>query len=381
MAGCAGKTEEEIKAELDDEVRAELKAEVELRETLKEEIKEEMASEKNGNEEVDEVDLDYVQSKQEMNADFEDWVSYQGVLTCDIAPYQVLIEDYGQQTLALEKNEILKYIDRSNFTYHLEGFPMVDPIEPIYVTIQYDPATTYEAMGYLFVENYRVIQTSNDIDEQLKDYSNEAYPLTYYQDVIKTLCMGMYGSDQTVLENRAYQENEDFREAVDTILVAGYQLVKSNGYYKIANENAINIGHIPTVDEICRILGITLADINTREEGGYYLYISDYHNDEISIYIYHDEALKGSDRVSGISIKGYDFKLHNIALGETLGKAYSETDEAFDGFYNHHDDETMKYVFNVDGFALTFNDIGWDNTLQIDEDDLVRKINYYSVED
>ncbi len=383
LTACSSEKEVKTEAELKAEIRAELEAE------QKAEMEQEQETEQD-TEKLSES-KDKKSDESAVNQDFENGIEFSGELTCNTAPYVLMIyNEYNKAVvngkeydcITLEKDIISKYVKRQNFSYHIEGFPMIDSNDYLDMTIEFDPTTAYETMGNLMVKDYRVIEDPYNNGTKLTDYSNEPYSTTYYQDVIKTLCLGMFGAEsEDAKKNPGYESNADFKEAVDTILSKGYKLVQNNGYYKAVNENAYNIDHMPTVSEMCNIVGIDINDITTNEDNGYYLYSSHYSNDEIGVYINHDEKLQGDDLVTGITVKGIDYKLYGISLGNTLLNTYDKIDEKYDGMYNMHDDSYAKYVFDVDGYAFTLNNIGWEENAQIEEYDLVRQISCYELVD
>ena len=109
---------------------------------------------------------------------------------CNEAPYfLIMYNEYEKinvngkeyDRVALETDLISKYVSREHFLYHVEGFPMLDPVNYVGMRIEFDPTTAYESMGYLMVKDYRIIKDTYNNGEKLKDYSDEPYPITYYQ--------------------------------------------------------------------------------------------------------------------------------------------------------------------------------------------------------
>lgn len=383
----AVKSEEERKAE----IRAELEAELEVEADLKSEeenansepeILQETVVEEAGNE-ATKVPL--------VNQSFEKGISFVGRITCNTAPYFVcLYNEYNTvevngktyDTIALSEDLLSKYVPRSGFSYHLEGFPMIDKDSYFNYSIEFDPTTAEEVMGYLMVKDYRIIEVPYGNGAVLKDYSHEPYPTKYYSDVLYTLCLGLYGAEEVnPMDNKGYEENKDFAEAVDNILSKGYDLVQANGYYKVVNESKVDIDEMPTVKEICNLLSIEMKDIVTQEDGGYATYWSRYKDDEIEFYVAHDDQLKETDIVLGISVTGYDYSLMGVSLGENLAKTYATMDKQYQHFEDRHSGGKAKYLYNIDGYALTLNDIGWYNDYPMDSETLIKSISYYGLLD
>jgi hypothetical protein len=331
-------------------------------------------------EEVEEVE---VAEKVEM-------VTFTGEITANVAPYFVVIEsEYNPLVfngkeytrIALGEDKISKYVDRDCFSYHLEGFPMLDTYgKYVDVTIEFNPAdASDDERGFLYVSDYNVIPTR---DEELVDKSGEDYPISYYQDVILTLCVGMYGNDADNIKDNPGYGFDDFKEAVDKIEEKGYTFKKENGYYKVVNENAYNFDHIPTVDEMCKLLDIDKSQIKKVQDGGYFMYSSSYSNDEISFVAFHDEEeLKGTQKVDMLTIRGYNYTAYGVSLSDSVNKAFEKISKNYKGMYSHHDDSTAKYVYDVDGWGFTVNSIGYDNDHEVDEYDLVKWISVYAIID
>lgn len=54
--------------------------------------------------------------------------------------------------------------------------------------------------------------------------------------------------------------------------------------------------------------------------------------------------------------------------------AYEELSSSYQGMYSHHSGSRAEYIYDVDGFGVVLNDIGWDAKVNLDEAMVVRKI-------
>ena len=376
---CSSKEALKTEEELRKEIRAELEAEAKLKEEIRKKMEEEQktaAGKENSSQSEEE------HQKPAINQNFENGIEFNGKIVCNEEPYFVMLKNNSSKAkvngkeytyIALETDIISKYISRDKFLYHVKGFPMIVSDDYLYMAIEFDPSTAYESMDYLVVKDYRIIEPN------LKDYSNEPYPITYYQDVIKTLCVGIYGAvEADVKKNPGYENNTDFKEAVDKVLSKGYVLVQNNEYYKVVNENAYNIDHMPTVNEICDIIGINVNEINTTEINYTTKYASEYFSDEIIFSIGHNKELKGTDLIDCIVIRGFDYTLKGIGLGDNVLNAYNKIAEKYDKLYTSYYERYEDYVFNVDGYAFRLNNLGYkeENDNHVDKHDLVREIKF-----
>lgn len=346
----------------------------------------------NGDDVVSEGTVDVEESSDDASVSDDDseMITVTGMITSFAAPYIPVIDvEYNPVVyngkeftlIGLDVDKISKYLDRDIFVYHLEGFPMINADNKyIDVSIQFSLDDAYDGeMGALMVSDYTVLPA---YDMELVDRSNDPYPISYYQDVIMTLCLGMYGNEaDNIMDNPGY-ENKDFKEAVDTVYAAGYNFVKENGYYKIVNKDAVNIEKMPTVDEICKMVGIDKSEIVRKDDGGYFMYTSTWSNDEIEFSIFHDEEeLSGSQNVDYLNIHGYRFKAFGVSVSDNVNSAYEIIAKKYKGMYSHHDDSVAKYVYDINGYGFTLNNIGYNNDFEIDEYNFVKNISFYSIID
>ncbi len=315
-------------------------------------------------------------------------VQVQGRLTCNIAPYCLLlelsepIELYGvtYDHISFEDTELENYVDRSNFIYNIEGFPMITDSSMAYV-LEVDLSTAYDAMGYLMVKDYERLDADNT--DVWVDHSSEDFPVDYYQSVIKGLCLSGYGVEEENIFDSPAMENPDFREAVDKITAKGYTFEVSNGYYKIiSGQSAYNFEKMPTLDEICQIVGIDKAALERMDDGGYFMYSSSWSGEGIAFTVYHDaETLTGTERINYLNVTGPEYKISNIAYGDKVLKTINTLGQKLENIYSHHDDTFAKYVYSLDGYALTVNGIGFDNEAVVSEEDTVTSISLYELLD
>lgn len=207
-------------------------------------------------------------------------------------------------------------------------------------------------------------------------------PTHYYQEILYNLCLKEYGAEsKEAMDNLAYQSSAEFKEAVDTIYERGYQLIAENGYYRIVNPHVVDINYRMRVKEMCDLLGIGLEDLEQVKGGGYFTYWTTYENEEVSFSIGHEMPLKGDEYLSAISIKGYEFSLLGISLGQNVLKAYDIIEKDYDAYESHHSDTVAKYLYNVDDYAFGFNNYGWDNQHIISETEIINQIHYYELLD
>lgn len=207
-------------------------------------------------------------------------------------------------------------------------------------------------------------------------------PTHYYQEKLHELCLSEYGADaKEAMDNPAYQSSMEFKNAVDAIYERGYRLISENGYYRIVNPNVVNIKEMITVNEMCKLLDISLEDLEQAEDGGYFIYWTSFKNDEISFSIGHDEPLKGDEYLLDIRVMGYGFSILGISLGQSVKDAYAMIDKTYDGYEDRHSNTIAKYVYNVDDYAFKLNDYGWDNQQELSETEIINQIDYYGLLD
>lgn len=178
---------------------------------------------------------------------------------------------------------------------------------------------------------------------------------------------------------------------IDNILVADdetsdtYSVVvsdfKAEGLETIP-QTAYNFEKMPTLNEMCDLLGINISDVVTDEDGGYFMYYSHWSNDDIAFTVFHDEEeLSGDEKLSNLEITGKAYTLLGIGCGDSVLKGFHKLGESHEHIYSHHNDSYAKYVYNVDGYALTFNNIGFDDAVVIQEDDVITNVSYYELLD
>lgn len=396
LSGCGSKSsmsEEDLKAEIREELEAEIKAEEKLKAEIREELEAEIEAEEKLKDEIEaesKVDEKKVEEKDQnedtvVNQEFENGVFVQGYLTCNTAPYFILMDNIetitydGQEYdyIALSDEILTKYVNKNNYVYNLEGFPMITKSDML-MTIEIDLENAYEGLGYLFIEDYRLVEDQYNNGETLTDYSNSPFPLIYYQEVIKTLCLGMYGStEENILDNVGYTNDVDFKDAVDRVLSKGYELKRNGGYYIIVNKEAYNIDSDVSIDEICQIVGITIEDFETSENYNDFDYDSHFGNDEIWIGIAHDGLLTGDMMVGEIHVRGYAYKLYDIGIGERVLDVYKELGSMYKGLYDKHSDTELECVFDVNGHILLLNNIKSREYAHIDDNTLVKSIDFW----
>lgn len=395
VTACGDNETVQTEEALKEEIRREMEAEAKLKEEVKAELEAEKIEENVMVEGV--YGLEVMAGKA-----FENGVRFSGELICNTAPYYLVLYNElesinvaGQEYnyIALNEDIVSKYVERKNFSYHLEGFPMVESSDFTEFTIEFNPDTAKNVEGNLMVYDYRIIENPYDDGNLLIDYTNQPYPTKYYQDVLYTLCLGIYSADEdNPKENLGYSKNADFKEAVDTILAKGYELQKVEGkygydsFYKVINKSSYNFIEVPTFIEICNVLGIGMNEITTVDEYGYFSYSSTYEDDEISFSIYHDQKLTGNEKLDKLIIKGYDFKFLDIALSDNVASNLSMLNNNYKNYENHHaygeEDHYIEKLYDVDGYALSICDYDWKNQAsEVQDNEIVKKIKIYNVID
>lgn len=371
MTACTpsrpSKTEEELKAE----IKAELKAEMQAAEDVTaEDLSEEVVA----------------LAETEGVADLRENTVFAGLLSSNTAPYflvltdaynPIIVDDKEYTSLAFDAEKASKYLDRDQFSYHLEGFPIFSG-KYNYLEIEFDLNAAYESMGYLRVDDYKVLSYNYG---PLENKSSFPYPNSYYQEIIKTLGLGVYGAEEVDIKNNEGYNNEVFKAAVDLLENQGYKFVQHGNYYQVINEKPIQIDHVPSVNELCMMLGIEISDLNISEDGGYFMYSSNWIDEDIEFMVYHDEPLKGDEKVSLINVNGLKYELFGLRTGMNVNEAFELLKTKYGGMYSHHSDTYAEYVFNVEQYAFTLNHIGFDEVVQIGDNELVLSMSLYELLD
>lgn len=189
-------------------------------------------------------------------------------------------------------------------------------------------------------------------------------------------------SDNNSIAGQATIENilvaDDETSGTYSVVVSDF---KAEGLENLLQE-AYNFDKMPTLKEMCSILDITIEDVTTDEDGGYFMYYSHWANDDIAFTVFHDEEqLSGNEKLSNLEITSEAYTLLDIGCGDSVLKSFHKLGESHEHIYSHHDDSYAKYVYNVDGYALTFNGIGFDDAAVIQEDDVITNLSYYELLD
>ncbi|SKC36787.1 hypothetical protein [Maledivibacter halophilus] len=225
----AAKTEEELEAE----IRAELENEAEAKEKLKEEIKAEMEAEDEDKNKDEEKSLDK-----------DNTVILEGIIT-DYRPQDgigVILDKekkiYGKDVkrIFFKDNKLLDFIPRKYLTYGLELGTTIKGAHnekiPVKVRVDADSFEYFEPLWRTTVDLVKVV--SLDGESNPADKSEKDFPDDYYKDVINALTEPYFENlSENIKDMDLYENNSDFKTAVDKLYEKGYSIKKGDSSYII----------------------------------------------------------------------------------------------------------------------------------------------------
>ncbi|MBN2898183.1 MAG: hypothetical protein JXO44_05335 [Clostridia bacterium] len=350
------KTEEELRAEIKAELEAEMKSEAEVVETT-DASEEQVAAEEEADEPV-------------VTENRRDDVYY--------------AEDLKKGTKISDKFELTDNFyyethgDVTTYGYELKATSSVD------ATLIYNPEYNF----YFLRVDEAIFDKDILIKKPLEETGEAIIPVGKVDATY-----GINPQKSTVAEKYLIAA-----KASDTYTIAGQAIIQyvlvadnetSNTYSVILSEfvsdepisvpeTAVNIDKLLTLKEMCQMVGIDTTDMVTEEDGGYFMYYTHWANDQIEFSVFHDEEQPAGDMlVSNIKITGDAYKLFGIGVGDNLANSFKSMETRYEHLYSHHDETYVKYVYDVAGYALTFNGIGFNSEVVIGSDEVVTDIDYY----
>ena len=378
IAGCSSKpqkTEEALRAEIKAELEAEMKAEIE-------EIQ-------GGQEKVDPVvESTEAEADEEAQAASDEDVETQEDEVVEKRSDVFYVEDLKAGTRVSDKFELT-----SDYYYTTDGYTLAYGYElEANDVVQASLIYNMEYDFYFLRIDEPVFDKDILVQNPMKESGEELVSMGR-----ESLEVGV-NPVKSQISDRAYQAAKNS----DTYLVKGQATIShilvddneaSATYSVVVKEfkfndqaNQIQAGYnfekIPTLNDICTILGIGISEVVTDEDGGYFRYYSHWANDDIAFEVYHDETvLTGEEKLGSLVIMGGPYTMFGIGCDDRLLESFEKIGQTYQHFYSHHDDAYAKYVYDVDACAFTLNGIGFNDAMVLDETDLVTSMNLYELYD